>query len=262
MSRAADAPKAGLCIAIFEASEKGKILLRDAPSSSLELDHEQGAGEAILECQQEAEFSATATVRHALLRILTATSASTAYRENIPPGSAGKAAAASESTTRGLPYYEKLRRDLRDTLQKKRILDKNMAALEEQIYRQETSYLEETSTAGNIIKGFDNYIKSSAISGSSSAAGAGGGGSGHGAGTISGSAAGGGGGPATGRRKPVINDTDRVFSRSSTAYMRDSDSPSSATTTPNHAGTATPTGKSGQFGGAERQGCWSGSGSG
>ncbi len=39
--------------------------------------------------------------------------------ENIPPGSAGKAAAAtSESTVRGLPYYEKLRRDLRDTLQK------------------------------------------------------------------------------------------------------------------------------------------------
>ena len=47
--------------------------------------------------------------------------------ENIPPGSAGKAAAViSESTVRGLPYYEKLRRDLRDTLQKKRILDKNM----------------------------------------------------------------------------------------------------------------------------------------
>lgn len=46
--------------------------------------------------------------------------------ENIPPGSAGKAAVASESTARGLPYYEKLRRDLRDTLQKKRILDKNM----------------------------------------------------------------------------------------------------------------------------------------
>jgi len=50
--------------------------------------------------------------------------------ENIPPGSAAKSAAAavmiSDSTARGLPYYEKLRRDLRDTLQKKRILDKNM----------------------------------------------------------------------------------------------------------------------------------------
>lgn len=57
-------------------------------------------------------------------------------------------------------------------------------------------------------------------------------------GTISGSAAGGGAG--AGRRKAVINDSDRIFSRSSVSYMRDSDSPSSATSTPNHA--ATPTG--------------------
>lgn len=47
--------------------------------------------------------------------------------ENIPPGSASKATVTtSQSTARGVPYYEKLRRDLRDTLQKKRILDKNM----------------------------------------------------------------------------------------------------------------------------------------
>lgn len=46
--------------------------------------------------------------------------------ENVPPDSAGKAAITSESSARGVPYYEKLRRDLRDTLQKKRILDKNM----------------------------------------------------------------------------------------------------------------------------------------
>ena len=44
--------------------------------------------------------------------------------ENIPPGSAVKAAATSDG--RGIPYYEKLRRDLRDTLQKKRALDKAM----------------------------------------------------------------------------------------------------------------------------------------
>ena len=37
--------------------------------------------------------------------------------ENIPPGSAGKAAA-NNADRPGLPYYEKLRRDLRDTLAK------------------------------------------------------------------------------------------------------------------------------------------------
>lgn len=44
--------------------------------------------------------------------------------ENVPPGSAAKPAASGDRP--GLPYYEKLRRDLRDTLQKKRLLDRNM----------------------------------------------------------------------------------------------------------------------------------------
>ena len=29
-------------------------------------------------------------------------------------------------SSRGVPYYEKLKRDIRETLQKKRLLDKNM----------------------------------------------------------------------------------------------------------------------------------------
>ena len=77
------------------------------------------------------------------------------------------------------------------------------------------------------MKGFDNYIKASAVSASANAAG----------GTISGSAAGGGMG---GRRKAAVSDADRIFSKSSVGYMRDSDTPSSAVSTPNHA--ATPTG--------------------
>lgn len=36
------------------------------------------------------------------------------------------------------------------------------------------------------------------------------------------------------RRKAAINDTDRVFSKSSVGYMRDGDSPNSATSTPGH----------------------------
>ena len=41
--------------------------------------------------------------------------------ENVPPSTG-----ASGAGTRGVPYYEKLKRDLRDTIQKKRLLDKNM----------------------------------------------------------------------------------------------------------------------------------------
>ena len=41
-----------------------------------------------------------------------------------------------------------------------------------------------------------------------------------------------------GRRKTAVNDADRVFSKSSVGYMRDSETPSSAST-PNHAGTPT-----------------------
>ncbi|KIX93565.1 uncharacterized protein Z520_10743 [Fonsecaea multimorphosa CBS 102226] len=148
--------------------------------------------------------------------------------ENVPPGSGSASKPAAGNDRPGLPYYEKLRRDLRDTLQKKRLLDRNLAVIEDQIFRQETAYLEETAVAGNIVKGFDNYIKASAVTAAASSAG----------GTISGSAVG--GGLGAGRRKAVVNDTDRVFSKSSVSYMRDSDSPSSATSTPNPA--ATPTG--------------------
>ncbi|BCR91273.1 chromatin modification-related protein EAF6/MEAF6 [Aspergillus chevalieri] len=120
--------------------------------------------------------------------------------------------------SRGLPYYEKLRRDLRDTLQKKRLMDKSMAQLEDQIYRFEQSYLEET-TAGNIIKGFDNYIKGSST-GSTLTSGIG----------LSGAGMGAAGGGA--RRKAQVTETDRVFSRSSASFMRESPTPSSAQTTP------------------------------
>lgn len=43
--------------------------------------------------------------------------------ENTASGSA-----VSADPTRGLPYYEKLKKDLRETLQKKRLLDKNMVS--------------------------------------------------------------------------------------------------------------------------------------
>ncbi|KAL8877416.1 MAG: hypothetical protein Q9198_004567 [Flavoplaca austrocitrina] len=130
----------------------------------------------------------------------------------------------TDNTTRGIPYYEKLKRDLRETLHKKQALDKSIATLEDQIYRIEASYLEETSAAGNIIKGFDNYIKGSTLSGSVSA--------GAGAGGAGGGGAGGGGGGTSTRRKGVT-EQDRVFSRSSCSYMRELSPTSSIQSTPN-----------------------------
>ena len=56
--------------------------------------------------------------------------------ENIPPTTAvangtgaavaGGSGSVEQLPNRGIPYYEKLRRELRDTLQKKRLMDKNM----------------------------------------------------------------------------------------------------------------------------------------
>ncbi|KAF2421018.1 NuA4-domain-containing protein [Tothia fuscella] len=126
--------------------------------------------------------------------------------ENAPPS----ANATSSDSSRGMPYYDRLRRDLRDLLQKKRAADSQIAILEDRIYGIETDYLEQT-TAGNIIKGFDNYVKGST-----------------GASTL-----GVGGGTAT-RRKGGITEADRIFSRSSANFLRDSPTPS---TTPSHAPT-------------------------
>lgn len=110
-----------------------------------------------------------------------------------------------EDPTRGMPYHDKVTQDLKAMLTKRRILERNtvrsslpanrtcmansrQAAMDDAIYKKETEYLEDTPY-GNILIGFDNYIK-----GSSGAA------------------------PSGGRRKAGVDDTNRVFSRSSVRY--------------------------------------------
>ncbi|EPS42943.1 hypothetical protein H072_3055 [Dactylellina haptotyla CBS 200.50] len=80
--------------------------------------------------------------------------------------------------------YETLRKQLRDLISKKKQSDKLLENLEDHIYKYETTYLEETQN-GNIVRGFDNYIK----------------------GTVA-------------RRRANITDQDRIFSSSSYSYMK------------------------------------------
>lgn len=47
--------------------------------------------------------------------------------ENAPPPGTGATPGAGDAA-RGMPYYEKLRRDLRETLQKKRALDQSLVS--------------------------------------------------------------------------------------------------------------------------------------
>jgi len=126
--------------------------------------------------------------------------------ENAPPATA---IGTDDDPTRGMPYHDKVTQDLKALLQKKHMLERTVMQQEETIYKKETEYLEETPH-GNILTGFENYIK-----GSSSSA------------------------PGGGRRKAGITDADRVFSRSSLRYNDTIDSPglSSSHTTPNNAPT-------------------------
>jgi chromatin modification-related protein EAF6 len=54
--------------------------------------------------------------------------------------------------------YEKMKKQLKELLAKKRTLDRNLAAVEEEIYSREGAYLEDTPN-GNVARGFDGYIK-------------------------------------------------------------------------------------------------------
>ncbi|KAI5786458.1 histone acetyltransferase subunit NuA4-domain-containing protein [Peziza echinospora] len=107
------------------------------------------------------------------------------------------------TTDKGMPYYDKIRKDLREMLQRKKVLDRNLSVLEDQIAKLESSYLEDTPN-GNIIRGFDNYIKGTAA-----------------------------------RRRNAISDSDRVFSLSSATSLKNSQQDDSSHT--QSASASTPT---------------------
>lgn len=58
--------------------------------------------------------------------------------ENVPPGANAKPGGEGP---RGLPYYEKLRKDLRDSLTKKRMADRNLVGYKTTSSRNDLSHL-------------------------------------------------------------------------------------------------------------------------
>ena len=86
------------------------------------------------------------------------------------------------------------RQELEDLLNRKAIVEEQLAGIEAHIYDLEGAYLEETANTGTVIKGVEGYL----------------GGAGSSAGRPSTSA----------HRKPRFKESDRLFSRSSATYER------------------------------------------
>jgi chromatin modification-related protein EAF6 len=55
--------------------------------------------------------------------------------------------------------YQQSRTELKSLITRKKQADRDLAALESQIYKLETAYLEETQQGGNLVRGFDGYLK-------------------------------------------------------------------------------------------------------
>ncbi|KAL7912138.1 histone acetyltransferase subunit NuA4 [Trichoderma velutinum] len=99
--------------------------------------------------------------------------------------------------------YKKAQARVRDLVDRRRQLERRLAAMEESIIQKESAYLDSTPS-GNIITGFDNYMKGTS-------------------------------GAAAQRRKTGPAEQNRVFSRSSISYRPnngDSSTPGSVGSTP------------------------------
>ncbi|KAF9179564.1 chromatin modification- protein eaf6 [Haplosporangium sp. Z 767] len=58
--------------------------------------------------------------------------------------------------------YIDAKNELADLMARKKLVDRNLAGLENSIYAFEGSYLDDTQHGGNIIRGFDGYINTKA----------------------------------------------------------------------------------------------------
>ncbi|ANZ73319.1 BA75_00990T0 [Komagataella pastoris] len=87
--------------------------------------------------------------------------------------------------------YEKLKKELHQKVLKKKQMDDELTAIEEDIFNMETAYLTNNSSYGNIIKGFENFTKSSHSNNNPAA-----------------------------RKRYQFTDNDRIFSLSSSTYVR------------------------------------------
>ncbi|KAF8895343.1 histone acetyltransferase subunit NuA4-domain-containing protein [Infundibulicybe gibba] len=94
----------------------------------------------------------------------------------------------SEPSADDKTRYETLKKELTQAIPKKRIIDRQLAQIEVQIYNLEASYLTDTAahSGGNIIQGFDGYLKNQSV----------------------------------GRRKYEVSDHDRIFSNSSLTIQK------------------------------------------
>ncbi|KAK8146988.1 hypothetical protein G3M48_002290 [Beauveria asiatica] len=124
-----------------------------------------------------------------------------------------KRGGAGEGPQPTMTEYKKSQARVRELVEKRRLLERRLNQVEEGIIQKESAYLENTPS-GNIITGFDNYMKG-----------------------ISGAAA--------QRRKTGPMDQNRVFSRSSISYR-----PNESTTPGSTPGSLAPTPVSASFSGS------------
>ncbi|KAI0401801.1 histone acetyltransferase subunit NuA4-domain-containing protein [Xylaria palmicola] len=79
--------------------------------------------------------------------------------ENVQPATG--AAAGANGDQPSIAHYEKQRQYLKELIQTRKLLERQLVAQEQSILQKETEYLESTPY-GNIITGFDGYIKGNA----------------------------------------------------------------------------------------------------